>query len=521
MDDEQINPSEEFGAEDAPAPPSSEASHAAEGWKPDLNPGQWKVFDDAAENVLAVGEKGSGKSISCGHKIIRHCYENSGAYVLIGVPYLDAGAEGIWHDLETLILPQWKDGIDLQFTAGKLDPISKKRHRWIQAHNGEWSKIVLVSIPHETMVEDRVKGPAPSMIYIDELTNCGGPTYWRFMASQLGRRRGITGPQQYVASCNPKGPSHWVYKIFYEDCIDKETGKRNPQFSVHHIPVTENTHRLPAGYVERLKAIWKTDPIEYDRLVLGKWIDRPDGKAMFRAYWVRQLHVRGDAKRRLGIVPDKRYHILVGHDPGPVNYSIHFLQMIPTKDKGVIYTVFDELNYVGQAAPYRKVVADLCARIDWWNKRMGHTFTYKHISDEAAFSKKNSSGSFEVEEIQQLAKEYRKSHPGPEVRIVACPKGPKSVPARSRLIASLLAQGQILVSDTCPKTIEMFDNLASENENREEKYNPDAAFTPRRSVHIHPFDSMSYPIFFHHTVAVSRFAGGTQELKPEVYSMSH
>ena len=162
----------------------------------------------------AMARKARAKSVGFGHKIVRHAYENDNALVLIIAPSMRTGNEGIWHDLETLILPQWKEGMDLEYTQAKLDPNTKDRHRWVRNRFGGWSKLLLMAIPYATQVQARIKGPAPSMVYVDELTNCNGLEYFTYPAAQLGRRRGIVGPQQFCASCNPEGPSHWVYKAF-------------------------------------------------------------------------------------------------------------------------------------------------------------------------------------------------------------------------------------------------------------------------------------------------------------------
>lgn len=90
---------------------------------------------------------------------------------------------------------------------------------------GGWSKLLLMSIMYSSQVEGRVKGPAPSGVYIDEITNCDGLEYYTYPAAQLGRRRNIAGPQQFCASCNPKGPSHWVYKLFMGHGIIRQAGE--------------------------------------------------------------------------------------------------------------------------------------------------------------------------------------------------------------------------------------------------------------------------------------------------------
>ena len=151
-----------------------------------------------------------------------------------------------------------------------------------------------------------------------------------YPAAQLGRRRGISGPQQFCASCNPQGPSHWVYKVFFEEVID-DKGNRDPNFSVYHVPIKENEKRLPEGYVKNLEMILSSDLIERRRLINGEWIDRPSGEAIFKDYFQQEMHVKGDELRGKGLKPKPGHPIIVGYDLGQVYSAVTFLQYIPTE----------------------------------------------------------------------------------------------------------------------------------------------------------------------------------------------
>jgi hypothetical protein len=494
-----------------------------EGWHPDLNPTQKLIFDDPSQHVLGFGEKGSGKSIGFGHKIIRHCYENRNAFQLVITPSMFTGAEGIWQDLETLIIPDWVRGIGLDYRESRLDPQTKDKVIWIGNQHSGWSKMVLKSIPFAKFVAARIKGPAPSGVYVDEITDCEGPEYLRFPSAQLGRRRDIDGPQQFTASCNPKGPSHWVYKAFWTDCINTDTGERDPSFSVYHVPISENIHRLPAGYYERLKAIFSGDDIEMRRLMNGEWVDRPAGDAIFRDTFFEDQHVRPAPKLKItshGIMPLPQFPMTIGYDPGPVNFSAHIMQLIPMGSR-VVWTVIDELNYVGKRTPYHRVVYDIMERMSYWNERAGKQMVWEHISDEAAFSQINSRGSFDAQDIQQLSLEYIRRNPScglQPIRMKPCPKGPESIPARVRVVQGLLMEGCLMVSAICKKTREMFLNLVDEGKDKDGKYDANAGFRPKKGPHRHPFDSLSYPILFHHAMP-GRRPIQTGELQARVFRM--
>ena len=446
-------------------------------WHPDLNPTQQKIFDDSSRFVLGYGEKGSGKTIAFGHKLIRHAYENDNALVMILSPSIRTGAEGIWHDLETLIIPSWKEGIGLETSHAKLDPNTKDRHRWIGNRHGGWSKLLLISIPYAAAVETRINGPAPSHIYVDELTQCDGKEYFTYPAAQLGRRRGIEGPQQYCGSCNPEGPSHWVYKTFFEDCFE-EDGTKDEDFSVYHVPVTENIKRLPDGYVENLHRILRSDPVEKRRLIDGEWVDRPTGESLFRDYFVPANHIKGDAMKGTGLLPMSGFPVTVGYDLGQVYSSISFMQMIPTQDK-VLWIIFDELDYLGQRHLYKRLAQEVCRKMDYWTEKAGFNFRYEHISDSSAINQwhPGGEGSYDSWDMERFS--------SGRIKLQGTPKGKGSVEARIRLLQQKLFNDEVYVSATCKLTIDMLQHLESDRKDPTKQ---------RRTKYIHKFDAVTYPL---------------------------
>lgn len=455
-------------------------------------------------SFLAAGfiNHNSGKSIGGLHALVRHCYEENDALALIIAPQIRTGKEGVIYDLQW-VLDIWKngnldkdgnrmdEGIGLEYTEPSLDPQTKDRVIFVGNMHGGWSKIILISIPYAEVVQKRMKALSPSFVYVDEVTELSGREYFTYVSAQLGRRRGIKGPQQYVASCNPEGPSHWVYKVFIEEPTNSDTGERDQAFSVYHVAITENKHNLPPGYIEGLIKLFR-DPTDYERLIHGRWIDRPSGDSLFRNYFSPLIHVRPprDTRefRQGQFLPPKRgFPLICGYDPGPVNFSIHFEQMIPTRDGRIIWITFDELNYVGSYTPEHKVVRDLMKRMDHWQTYLGSQASFVHISDEAAFSQIRQDGSYDALRIQQLS--------GGKIRMRPCPKGKESVPARVNMAIGMLLDETAFISASCPKTIEMFALLASEPA-KEGKYDQYVGLRPKRSPYIHPFDSWSYPPFY-------------------------
>lgn len=497
-------------------------------WWPNLHHSQKLAFECGARYVVLHSEKGSGKGICALHALVRHCYYNRNALAVIIALSIRVGKEGILYDLENLVLPAWRDGnrypdllngekhpkagelmdngIGLQFTQSKQDPDTKDRVIWIGNRHGGWSKVLLVSIPYAEVVEQRIKGPAPSFVILEEATNMPSDEYFKYPAAQMGRRRGIDDPMQLYALCNPEGPSHWVYQTWWVRCLDPDTGQRDPDFAVFHIPVAENLDYLPAGYVQRLTQLFR-DPIERRRLIDGEWIERPSGDAIFRNFFHPEIHVKGDALKGRGIIPMKGFPIIVGYDPGPVNFCISLLQKIVTKEKSFWWQV-DELNFVGQYTPYHKVIPMLLRRFDYWNEKVGTEFRYVHIADEAAFNQIKSDGSYDATVIERLS--------NGRIKLRAAPKGKQSVPERVSMLISMLLEEEIFISAMCGKTIDMFRSLCSKKA-EPGKWEPSAGLLPVRSPYLHPFDALTYPLLYFQLLP-GKFRLSTEDsVQPIVY----
>jgi hypothetical protein len=496
-------------------PPIPSSRIGSEGWKPKLNPTQYLIFDEVSEVLVGHGPKGSGKSMGFLHKIVRHCYENNNALALIIGSTARVATEGAGHDLVDMVLPAWKDGnrdrdgrlldggIGLEFTHWKLDPVTKDRHLWISTRFGGWSKVLLVSIPYGKLVKSRLFGIQPSLVYVDELHNCDTDEYYTFSNAQLGRRRGIAGYQQWMASTNPERPKHWTYRLLFEDCVVATGGKtwpndpekpgirRDEKFAIYQVPFSENEDNLPPGYAGRLVSTFRKDKTMYARMIEGKWVDYPSGQAIFKHDFSEQYHIIGDSKKGTGIVPRRDVPIIIGYDTGQVHTGISFMQCVETK-YGPMWLVFDELCYYGQRIPYRKLTRSLLAKIAYWNRRMEFRFHYWSIGDDQATTQYSpNTGSTTSRDIQDFSREIIAESSAFEgiqpIRIIGCPKPPGSKSSRVELTSDLLQSRMLVVSASCEWHRNMFLHLEGDDSGGE--------FTPKRGRYIHTFDSMTYPIY--------------------------
>jgi len=461
-------------------------------FRPSLNPSQQEMYDDEdSRYILAHGERGSGKSIGMLHKIVKHAYNEYNALILVVVGIKRSALEGgAWHKLVYDVLPQW-GAHGLMFTESKTNTA---KDDYIQIYNkyGSWSRVVLVSMPVDGFVRERVRGMEPSLIFVDEATTLQSDVYFSALVQQLGRRPNIRSKQQYLAATNPDSTRSWVYRRFFIIPKDNEAGTWNPDYKTVHVPISENIKNLPDGYYEMVEEALRDDPIEFRRLVLGEWVDRPSGTSIFSTEFNPAVHVKGDYNKDIRIKPRVGQNIFVGYDLGTSCSGIVFMQNLQTKDKD-IWTVFDEIGYNDVQIPYPDLVPAILRRMEFWNKHMETKFNFIHISDASAWSHfRAADGSFDALDVERISTEVIGDFPSLiPIRLTSCPKPPGSVLARVKLTKRLLQQERLFISASCLKVRDSFEHLESEKMN-DNKYSPDLPFTPKRSKFLHIFDALSY-----------------------------
>jgi len=487
--------------DDGPPPPHSNTSYQDEYWEPSLNPTQKEIFNSTSPHVLAYGPRASGKSVGGLHKLVRHSYEAFNGLAIIIVKIRSMATQGgVWDNLISDILPQWKEGIGLDYTEQKMDE-QRIRYFYIANRWGGWSKVALISLPHADLVENVVKGMEPSFVLVDEITSMGGTKenmpYYSAVIQQVGRKKGVRTVQQYYATCNPDGPSHWAHYLYFE--VGKRADGTRPDFAVYHVPFEENQHNVPADYYQRVIDACAHDVILHKRLIEGEWVDRPSGDALFSEYFYEPVHVRGSKRNRL--LPSPLFPITIGYDLGQSCNAIIFLQYITTKTKSV-WLLFDEMVYVNRKISYDVLTRNLMRRMYFWNKRAREladdetfNFRFDHVSDNSAFNqfRAGSAGSYDHLDVERASRKLLPQFPGLRpIKMRDAPKFQGSVEARVRITMDLLHNEELIVARACERSYQMFLNLLQDKPKRS-SYDSAAAFRPRRSVYLHPFDAMSYP----------------------------
>lgn len=492
-------------------------------WEPKLNPVQRKVYECKSRYILAYGERGTGKTIGVLHKLVRHLVMNRNANAVVMVKETGHAVDGgMWAKLSMQIFPQWVKGMGIAHSEQRWDPSTKKPFYWISNRYGGWSKVSLLSLYVSGDVGSKVKGREISFLAFDEAQTSDSIDYFEKVTQQVGRYHGVPGDEQMtVYACNPAGTSHYLHEVFLTRPIDEETGhpfdvetgKLDKNFGVFHVPIRENLKNLPDGYWERVEEACRRNPIEHARMILGQWVDAPEGDALFGDSWSNEIHLRGDSAKNNGLMPIKGHPIIISYDLGSAHSSIHFEQLVVTRENKFCI-VFDELNRVGQYVRYDILAGQIIERLRYWDKICEATFQHIHISDSSAFNQyRAATGSFDAMDIENASKAYVEKHKLDArfiIRMKPCPKPAHSVEARVRLITDHLLTNTMIVSAMCPKTKDMFLGLREDCGNR---------LHPLRSKHLHSFDSLSYGIFYFAT-GKAMSLGKVEQIIPQFYKIS-
>lgn len=534
QDDEPFDPGEKHEPEKKP-------------WKPILNQTQELAFNDNAQVIGLCGPKYSGKTITAAEIIVKHCYtEWNALYSILGVT-IDALKDGVCEDLMSFVVPQWRDGnrqpryikkdgilvpnpkagelidngIGLEATGWKQDSQTKHIYMKIKNRFGGWSRVKVISIPHPQMIDERIRGPAPSGIYLEEATKCKTKAYVTFPILQLERRRDIVGPMQYVFSCNPEDPDNWVYKWMYQEVKvqpdmpgrywpddPEEPGiRRRTGVSFYFVPYHENAPNVSQKNRQLLDDELAADPILHERLVKGKWISYPSGEALFKNEFSEPRHMMGKAPDEnghngRGLVPIEGYPIVIGYDYGLRSVGVSFQQIIETKE-GPFIMIFDELCYHRLKIKSRRFAHAMVEKIRFWNEwlreetgRPELAWPIWHIAgDDATTTFRPNNDSVDAKDTQDNTRAIIEAEPeryrGIEPFLIrGCPRPPGSISKRTDLLADAMIDNRFLVSQLCPWHRNMLFHLPAD---------PDQPSVPKAGTKWkETFDAATYPSMYRH-----------------------
>lgn len=234
---------------------------------------QQQFLNDTAKQVLLYGGFGGGKTLTLNEKIFALNLKYPGNRALICRSHFsDVKGSTIQQSLLEEVIP------DSYIPEGGHN----KSEHVIKHYTGEYGpngEPILSEIHYHGLgssgsgsndgLPRKISGMEFGTIGIDEATETTEAQYTqlvgrlRYSGRTVGDRRYKIPFRQIIASTNPAGPNHYLYRKFFED----EVGTR------YHLRPQDNPG-TPDGYVEQLRENYSG--VYYERYVEGRWVGTED-----------------------------------------------------------------------------------------------------------------------------------------------------------------------------------------------------------------------------------------------------
>ena len=221
---------------------------------------QEKVCASDASILIIGGKRGGGKTIASLIAMAR--YVDNPRYTCYGFrKELDDIKRGLWQDSKKLF--------------EKLATPTESDFKWTFPSGAfmQYSHLA-----NEEEVDRRIRGASIHAMMVEELTQLQSKTFFTLLTSN---RNSDGIPTKFVATCNPVGEKHWVYKLI-SWWIDKDTGRI--------IPERDGAKRYFFKYGEDISEMfWGDSPEEVYEAASG-YIDK---------IWDKRLEAQGLSKLSL------------------------------------------------------------------------------------------------------------------------------------------------------------------------------------------------------------------------------
>ncbi len=252
--------------------------------------------------VLFVGATGSGKTTALIWQLIDDA---------LMVPH-NRGllARKTYEDLERTVL----EDLLLELEMSQIPYVHYTRKKQI-VFPGSKSIVFLTGLGDTVKNLGRTKGLNVGFIAIDQIEELTREVFL-FQLTRLRLPHVPKNRRHLFATANPVPETHWLYEFFVgfpEEGIAPKEGT-----AIVHASLDDNPY-LPDGFKDLL--LESMSPEEVDRYVAGEWGFVPEGKAVFKPFFQKHLHVQ-----TVEYTPD--YPLIIGldfgyHRPAAVWVQIH------------------------------------------------------------------------------------------------------------------------------------------------------------------------------------------------------
>lgn len=258
-----------------------------------------------ARTRALIGARGCGKTTAIAVEAIGHGWWNAGAKVYIlrktqesnadttldtfeqvfkncGTAYMQNGDRSLFRKIEGgkyYRIPS-AEAVRLFNIFLQSKPTNTQIENWLNTIGNQYCSFIHFSgVPDSGKRDTRFRGYECSMLIFVEADQLAKEDL--DMAMFCLRWKGPDGEYIPDACCildtNPPGPNHWIAKL------EEETANRS-DVKFWHIPMEDNAHNLPPGYVDDAKARYANNPAMYKRMVLGEYAEAFDGNRVLFAF---------------------------------------------------------------------------------------------------------------------------------------------------------------------------------------------------------------------------------------------
>jgi len=490
-------------------------------WLPPVNPSQFVVLNDFHRYLLVHGPRMSSKTYGIVHKVLRHAFDvDGGMFAIVCKTIKNAKASGVWSLLTNVMLPFWEKGVPperweswmpemwrhgcpgFKIVEGpKTTGDTKMSFVRIRNRHGSTSEIQCHSLEHSSEVEAKFKGPYYSGFWLSEFDQYCDRHAFDIFCDAL-RMPGVPyDHHQIICDCNPpeSGPNNWMHDLWFK-FLDSPAPEDEPESDkifrqgLHKILVMiEDNPQLDPRQRDELYARYRKRVTLFNRFCLGIWEqDITDG--FFSDVYDEGIHVLGKCdgppEERSAIVPTPACRVLLsGWDAGlSKNHSFHIVEKITNEIAGedakmrrlVSFAALDEFVIIATYMSIKEFTWEALRKIkfwtDWQLKHHNVVIKWRHWSDTDAFEKRAAADRTTASIVYEAS--------GGQIDLAGAPKYKNSQRERVQLAWQLLYERRMFISAQLTATRTMIANL---REGTGSDY-------IKKSIHKHPFDSLTYPI---------------------------
>jgi PBSX family phage terminase large subunit len=395
-------------------------------FNPNIIPFQKQVMSDfrfnlnfkvGVQELLFSGSVGSSKSILAAHLVLIHCIENPRARVLLGRVALP--------DVKATIFKLICEHLDGSYLKQGRDYWIREDSGYIYIRNG--SEIISRSWADKKY--EKVRSLALSAAVIEEATeNRGDHQKAVFEIKQrVGRLPHIK--QNFIIYCtNPDGPSHWLYKYFFEESSETRRVYKSK---------TKDNPFLPDWYIAQLEK--DLDPREARRMLYGEWIEI-NRERIYYSYDIEKNYIKSKYNISANLPIALSFDFNIGHNK-PISCVLD--QFNPKEES---FHFFDEAIVHG--ARTESLLEDMGAR-----GLLDYDVEYEIYGDATGAARSTNSLHSDYDIIRNFLSKFKTKN-GRPVRFIMCvPRSNPPIRERHNIVNSYcensLGKRRLFVYEKC------------------------------------------------------------------------